>query len=72
MSQPITLQEFHNARAVLEQTIVEMLVSFSVENQVIVTGLELELDFDSAEYGCTFICEAVSTEPKTEPRPRAA
>ena len=72
MSEPITLQEFHDARAALEQNIAEMLVSFSVKHQVIVTCLAMELDFDSAQYDCVFTYDAVSVEPETEPEPEAA
>ena len=67
--QPITLQEFHDARAALEQTIVEMLISFSLKHQVIVTGLAMDLDFDSAQYNCTFVYEPVSAEHEPEPEP---
>ena len=68
--QPITLQEFHDARAALEQTIVEMLISFSLKHQVIVTGLAMDLNFDSAQYDCTFTCGPLASEPEPEPGPK--
>ena len=64
--QPITLQEFHDAQDALEDTIAEILISFSLKHQVIVTMFGMTLDPDSAEYHCTFGYQSVSAEPEPE------
>jgi hypothetical protein len=70
MSQPITLQQFHDAQETLLQSISELLASFSMEHDVIITDFATSLDLETCEYTCVLAYEPLDHEP--EPEPEAA